>query len=194
VRTGRINLKKVRGEENPADIFTKHSLSRDKLQQLVKLFGCHYRDGRAAAAPLLRKSQTSGVKISEADDGLGEIMEVTDANMWAEGVLDPNHDESSSAPYMPHLRLNQQQIDELHPSLQVFPEPDVDDTQADAWDHIYQRGLREAQDIHQSMQSLGRMKYMRNRPLAVTTTTTTQPTTTTTQQPTTALLDWKSGK
>ena len=47
-------MKKVRGEVNPADIFTKHLPSREKVHQLLNLFGCEYRDGRAASAPLLR--------------------------------------------------------------------------------------------------------------------------------------------
>ena len=54
VRTGAIEVRKVKGEENPADLFTKHLPSQDKVHQLVRLFGCDYRDGRAAAAPLLR--------------------------------------------------------------------------------------------------------------------------------------------
>ena len=55
VRTGAIEVRKVKGEENPADLFTKHLPSRDKVHSLVRLFGCEYRDGRAASAPLLRK-------------------------------------------------------------------------------------------------------------------------------------------
>ena len=54
VRTGAIEVKKVRGEVNPADLFTKHLPSREKVHQLLDLFGCEYREGRAAAAPLLR--------------------------------------------------------------------------------------------------------------------------------------------
>ena len=54
VRTGAIMVKKVRGEVNPADLFTKHLPSREKVHQLLSLFGCEYREGRAAAAPLLR--------------------------------------------------------------------------------------------------------------------------------------------
>ena len=42
------------GEVNPADLFTKHLPSREKVHQLLGLFGCEYRSGRAAAAPLLR--------------------------------------------------------------------------------------------------------------------------------------------
>ena len=54
VRTGAIMVKKVRGEVNPADIFTKHLPSRDKVHQLLNLCGCEYREGRAVSAPLLR--------------------------------------------------------------------------------------------------------------------------------------------
>ena len=60
VRTGAIQVRKVRGDVNPADIFTKHLPSRDKVHQLVKLFGCEYRAGRSTAAPLLRPKDSGG--------------------------------------------------------------------------------------------------------------------------------------
>ena len=34
VRTGKVDLRKVLGEVNPADLFTKHPLSRERLQGL----------------------------------------------------------------------------------------------------------------------------------------------------------------
>ena len=40
VRLGRIDLRKVTGEVNPADLLTKHSLSRDRFEKLVALHGC----------------------------------------------------------------------------------------------------------------------------------------------------------
>lgn len=54
VRTGAIVVKKVRGEVNPADLFTKHLPSREKVHQLLMLFGCEYREGRPSSAPQLR--------------------------------------------------------------------------------------------------------------------------------------------
>ena len=45
VRTGAIEVRKVRGDVNPADLFTKHLPSKDKIHQLVGLFGCEYRSG-----------------------------------------------------------------------------------------------------------------------------------------------------
>ena len=40
VRTRAITVRKVRGEVNPADLFTKHWPSREKIHQLMGLFGC----------------------------------------------------------------------------------------------------------------------------------------------------------
>ncbi len=54
VRDGTVQLYKVRGEDNPADLFTKHLVSQDRIYALLKLFGCSYRDGRAAVAPKIR--------------------------------------------------------------------------------------------------------------------------------------------
>jgi hypothetical protein len=57
VRTGAIQVQKVRGDVNPADLSTKHLPSSVKIAQLVKLFGCDRREGRSAAAPLLRPAE-----------------------------------------------------------------------------------------------------------------------------------------
>ncbi len=56
--TGRVDLRKVLGDVNPADLFTKHSLPRERLEKLVSFFNCHFYGGRAASAPLLRKEAT----------------------------------------------------------------------------------------------------------------------------------------
>ena len=40
VRTGAIAVRKVAGEVNPADLFTKHLPSKDNLHHLTALFGC----------------------------------------------------------------------------------------------------------------------------------------------------------
>jgi hypothetical protein len=65
VRDGTIQLYKVRGEENPADLFTKHLVCRDRILSLLQLFGCAYRGGRAATAPKVR---------SDAGTSKGELL------------------------------------------------------------------------------------------------------------------------
>ena len=53
-RRNEFKLLKVPGESNPADLFTKHSESMRKLDELLKLFNRQVRDGRPAAAPSLK--------------------------------------------------------------------------------------------------------------------------------------------
>ncbi len=64
VRDGTFELLKVRGEVNPADLFTKHLAGGDRVSMLLALFGCQYRDGRAATAPQLR--QATGTSKGES--------------------------------------------------------------------------------------------------------------------------------
>ena len=54
VRRNDIELRKIRGEMNPADLFTKHLPGEEKIKSLVKLLACEFRGGRAPAAPKLR--------------------------------------------------------------------------------------------------------------------------------------------
>ena len=55
VRTKNVILKKVRGDVNPADLLTKHISGKDKIDQLVELYGLVFLKGRARAAPQLKK-------------------------------------------------------------------------------------------------------------------------------------------
>ena len=57
VRDKTIELRKVRGDSNPADLFTKHLIGQDKVVSLLELFGCRFSDGRAASAPALRAGE-----------------------------------------------------------------------------------------------------------------------------------------
>ena len=58
MRSGAIELRKVNGLVNPADLFTKHLSSRERINELVGLFSCEFREGRSLAAPELRKQKT----------------------------------------------------------------------------------------------------------------------------------------
>ena len=56
-RTGHkeLEVRNIAGEENPADLYTKHLDSTAKVEQLIGLFGGEFRGGRAEAAPQLRQ-------------------------------------------------------------------------------------------------------------------------------------------
>jgi hypothetical protein len=68
VRLKQITLKKVLGDVNPADLLTKFLTGKDKLDQLIKLFGLVAMKGRAKSAPLLRKKTTAEVSFETRDD------------------------------------------------------------------------------------------------------------------------------
>ena len=57
MRGNELEIWKVRGEVNPADLFTKHLSSEDRIHDLLKLFGCRFAGGRAESAPKLRESE-----------------------------------------------------------------------------------------------------------------------------------------
>jgi hypothetical protein len=165
VRSKRIALKKVRGDQNPADLFTKHSLTRDKLQALVSLFDCHFREGRPDAAPLLRtsKGKTTFAQI-RGDAGIQEDqLHGCDANEWSLNILDPEHDSEGGRPEMPHLIYDAETLENLFPSLKAPEDLETNYQEEDAMDAVYQRGLFEAQQIQASAQVLGRQARPRER-------------------------------
>ncbi len=67
IRDGELELRKVRGEVNPADLFTKHLSSEERICDLMKLFGCHFQGGRAASAPMLRRNRGEPTGILAVD-------------------------------------------------------------------------------------------------------------------------------
>ena len=73
VRLGRVDLRKVDAEVNPADLFTKHSLSRERLEALVRLHGCEYIGGRAGSAPQAREGTSSKTTMASATNGGGVV-------------------------------------------------------------------------------------------------------------------------
>ena len=77
VRDGTIELVKVRGEDNPADLFTKHLQSGERIGNLLALFGCVYTDGRPALAPQLR----AGTGTTK-----GELLALAERTVVWEGV------------------------------------------------------------------------------------------------------------
>ena len=115
VRTKAIMVKKVWGEVNPADLFTKHLPSREKVHQLLGLFGCEYRSGRAAAAPLLRP-------LDPGQQG-GHLTGDPLPTFAAEIIDNVPHDESR----LPH-QYPEDEIARMFPTIVAAPElPDVDD-------------------------------------------------------------------
>ena len=135
VRCKRVDLRKIPGETNPADLFTKHLASRERLAALVQLLGCEYRDGRAKAAPLTRTTEGGRATIGEAF-----VVE--------------------ERPCMPHMEFTQQELDSEYPPI-VAPE-DLDcsgEAEHDSWDLCQKLGLKVIEAIRNKAASVGRKRY-----------------------------------
>ena len=64
VRSGKLEVRKVKGTENPTGVFTKHLGNSQTVESLLNLFSCEYRDGRPDGAPRLRPG--SGTELGAA--------------------------------------------------------------------------------------------------------------------------------
>ena len=121
IRTGAFELRKVKGDVNPADLFTKHLSSRERVHMLVGLFGCVYRDGRAESAPLLRPNFEGGSLFSSGPEGVEGEFEDREAMMFTEArVTIPDamrHDERR----LPHLH-NAAEMSKFFPVITAPPE------------------------------------------------------------------------
>ena len=107
VRTGAIQVRKVRGEVNPADLFIKHLPSSVKIGQLVKLFGCDYRQGPSAAAPLLRPNIEAGGEGGTPASGYLPTFEVREAEMHDVEILPHLHSEDDVGRLFPKIEASE---------------------------------------------------------------------------------------
>ena len=135
--TGKTDLRKVLGEVNPADLFTKHSLSRERLKGLVTLFDCHFRSGRAESAPKMRTEVADKKTISDADLAtVGERL------------------------IFPHLEYAKPELDRLYPPMAVPEAVDAGDPQQDEDDPILVEGYRLAGELVRACEEQGRKRRL----------------------------------
>ena len=107
-RAKAFQLRKVKGEVNPADLFTKHLPSRDKVHSLTALFGCELRAGRAETAPLLRKKEVpTHIEEDQEEDGIA-LMDGFDTRFDSMVPHDPG--------VLPH-HYSDEDIEELFPEI-----------------------------------------------------------------------------
>ena len=109
MRTGALSVRKVAGEVNPADLFTKHLPSRHTIHQLTALFGCECREGRPATAPLLRPHGSD----RQQDGHLSEIDPLPSFALAEAQIHDRN--------VLPHLH-GEDEIHRMFPKIEAAPE------------------------------------------------------------------------
>ena len=147
VRAGKVDLRKIDGDKNPADLLTKHSISEARLEMLVKVFGCRYAEGRAASAPKERKGASSKFTFADAAKELNTAV--------------PS--QADDEVVLPHVRWSAEELEQKHPSCSVPDDASPEDgreREVDRTDVTLQRGLRIAKSIQEEMLRLGRTKHM----------------------------------
>ena len=112
VRTGAIQVRKVRGDVNPSDLFTKHLQSKDEIHQLVRLFGCECRTGRSSVAPLPRPLEAGGRKGGQRSTAHLLAFVTEHGEVDEQRAHDPN--------ILPHMHTAHQ-IEQLFPLLEAAP-------------------------------------------------------------------------
>ena len=66
LRNGHFSLYKIKGDDNPGDLFTKASLTYSRIEALLTMLGCINQEGRAESAPAL-KHKGSERKVLEVE-------------------------------------------------------------------------------------------------------------------------------
>ena len=140
VRSGRLQRKKVPGERNPADLLTKHSISQEKAEQLVRLYDCYYRDGRAESAPAMRTGASEKLTLAKAGQG---------SELGAVGATQP---------CMPHTLWAQEELDIRYPSLKAVTDLELDDLSRLEDECLYTAGMSVVQGILEEMTTQGRRR------------------------------------
>ena len=137
VRSGRVDLRKVLGEASPADLFTKHSLSRERLQMLAGVFDCKFQGGRPDAAPQLRSAPSTKVTMADTCAADYEVRAM-----------------------MPHLECSKEELERLHPSISAPEAVDDGDPQAEEREPLLEEGLRLAKDLVRTVEEQGRRRRL----------------------------------
>jgi hypothetical protein len=146
VRSKRLKLRKVPGEENPGDAFTKHLPTREKLAEVMRLFDVKFESGRAESAPRLRREERQRVEMRDINDEAEQDAE--------EGLY-----------VLPHL-MDERTLEENFPAVQA----------ADDWDEfnveelngpnfLEMAGDRVAKQVMEEARKFGRRRVVPKQPV-----------------------------
>ena len=140
VRTGRIEVRKVKGTENPADLFTEHLPTAEKLEQLVGLFGGRFEKGRAECAPKMRRD-----RLTQTTLGTTHYVGSTACNV--------EQDEICDLTCLPHTSHNHEDLyGKFVAPKEAYPET------PEETDAIEEHGLTIAKDIQDQSDRCGRKR------------------------------------
>jgi hypothetical protein len=73
VRQRRVNLEKVLGTENPADLMTKH-LDQRSIEKCLDKMGVVFTEGRAKTAPMLVNNEPVAMEVQQLSEGVDKTL------------------------------------------------------------------------------------------------------------------------
>ena len=135
VRRREFELHKIDGTQNPADLLTKFLSGKDKLDQLIKLFGLVAMTGRAKSAPLLRKKQPADVECDIPCDDDPELCVLDGIDEGGQVVVPEALRQDIEV--WPHLH-SADLVDKLFPTAVAVPETET----------ITEEAKNERRDLH----------------------------------------------
>ena len=158
VRSGRLQLKKVPGESNPADLLTKHSIFQERAEQLVKLYDCYYRDGRAESAPAMRTGASEKQTLAKAATTSSVHALEASAPYPCDHTDEVQREELNASPCMPHNLWDREELDTRYPSLKAIADLELEDLSRLEDERLYAAGMNVVQQILEEMTSHGRRR------------------------------------
>ena len=143
LREGGVELLKIRGEVNPADLFTKHLASEERVRSLCGLFGCRFVEGRAEGAPEFRRVGKEGQVLAVQTQGVSGAKVLRDCHVYPSVVEDA---ELIPEAYLHHERVLPHRL--AGDIAKMFPralpaEEAVEDEETEEWLEAGAAKLRE---------------------------------------------------
>ncbi len=169
IRAQKIVLCKVDGETNPADLLTKHSLTRERLIELTKSLECRFRGGRASLAPKVRAMPSTRMTMADASNlSVDTLEEETYALHYVykpneEGMLEVKDMKAVRVKgelVLPHTHFEPEEVARRCPPLQVPDAVDADDPLDHEDDALLQAGKRIIDELMADTARQGRRRRL----------------------------------
>ena len=140
VRTRSVDLRKVDGEKNPADLLSKHSISRLKLEERISLYGCKFIWGRADA--------------NRQIGAMDEVPRAPLATRSSSGSQAYTHEVA----VMPHIEHSASNLDKLYHSIATPKNDGLNDYADESNDVVLQHDTKIVAQIQLQSEMHGRRR------------------------------------
>ena len=143
-------------------IYLPNSISKERLENIVELYDCHFREGRLQSAPATRTGASEKVTIDDAHArAQSDCLKGRSRKNGAPGRGDAkglNSVGGGCGPRMPHNEFEPSELDMLYPSLEAVEDLRLDDFTRLEDEGLYSAGMVVVQAILRDMATTGRTR------------------------------------